>query len=327
MLVRLHFLCDSPVVEVDPFSDVFRLINAQTVVSGGFTAGGSWAIRFPTPDKIKFCAIVKGRCWVQVDDAEPERAEAGDILLLSSQRSFVLASDIGVPPVDATGLFVGEGGNRSARLGTGDDFAQLGGHVRLDPGSGRMLEDVIPPWIHVRASSAQAGILHWLLEQLVAERSAKRPGNGVVSSQLAQLMLVQILRAHWAEAPFPPGWLKALGDPGLARVLSLMHGDPGRRWQLEELAAAAAMSRSVFAARFKSAAGVPPMTYLQNWRIRLAEQALRDQDTHIAALAPTLGYTSESAFTHAFKRISGMAPKRYREWARNKAFGGVSSDS
>jgi hypothetical protein len=43
-----------------PFSDILKLTNAETVVSGGFAAGGNWAIRFPAMEKIKFSAIVKG---------------------------------------------------------------------------------------------------------------------------------------------------------------------------------------------------------------------------------------------------------------------------
>ena len=38
----------------DPFSAVLALANARTVVSGGFTAGGAWALRFPAPGRIKF---------------------------------------------------------------------------------------------------------------------------------------------------------------------------------------------------------------------------------------------------------------------------------
>lgn len=36
----------------------------------------------------------------------------------------------------------------------------------------------------------------------------------------------------------------------------------------------------------------------------------------MAALAMSLGYTSESAFSNAFKRVTGNAPKRYRTAAR-----------
>jgi AraC-like DNA-binding protein len=95
-----------------------------------------------------------------------------------------------------------------------------------------------------------------------------------------------------------------------------MHGDPGRPWQLGELAKSAAMSRTTFALRFKTVTGVPPLTYMLNWRMRIAARALRDDDTPISALALSLGYTSESAFSNAFKRTIGKAPKHYRDAAR-----------
>ena len=62
----------------DPFSDILKFTNAETVVSGGFTAGGAWAIRFPEPDKIKFFALVKGNCWLCIDGQEaPAGSPAG----------------------------------------------------------------------------------------------------------------------------------------------------------------------------------------------------------------------------------------------------------
>ncbi|NUP63307.1 MAG: helix-turn-helix transcriptional regulator, partial [Nonomuraea sp.] len=89
--------------------------------------------------------------------------------------------------------------------------------------------------------------------------------------------------------------------------------DPGHPWQLEELARAAAMSRTTFAVRFKEAAGVPPLTYLLDWRMSLAARALRQESVPVATLARSVGYTSESAFSNAFKRAVGVAPRRYRE--------------
>ncbi|SNT65834.1 AraC-type DNA-binding protein [Asanoa hainanensis] len=89
-----------------------------------------------------------------------------------------------------------------------------------------------------------------------------------------------------------------------------MHADPGRTWHLDDLARSATMSRTAFAARFTSVAGVPPLTDLQHWRIRLAQQALRESDTSVAALAASLGYTSESAFSTAFKRARRPGPTR-----------------
>ena len=296
----------------DLFSDILTLANAQSVITGAFEAGGAWAIRFPPPDLIKFFGIVRGSCWLQVEGEADQRLEPGDVFLLSAPRAFILTSDRELEPMDAVAVFRDCFGS-AARLGVGDEFQLLGGHVALAPGSGDLLTAVLPPLMLARAGSPHAAMSHWVLAQLVQERSADLPGSGVASEQLAHLLFIHILRAHLAEASqFPPGWLRAITDRELAPALRLMHGEPGRSWQLGELAKAAGMSRTTFATRFRAAAGVPPLTYLTGWRMRLARRALLEGSTPVSAIAYSLGYTSESAFSHAFKRSTGFAPKRLR---------------
>ena len=129
---------------------------------------------------------------------------------------------------------------------------------------------------------------------------------------LAHLLFVHILRHHIEAGAMQPGWLKAAGDPHIGPAMCLMHADPGRNWHLKELASAIGMSRSSFAERFKTVSGFAPLTYLTFWRMRLAETALRDGERSLAALASSLGYGSESAFSTAFKRVVGISPAHYR---------------
>src|SRR5262249_48254688 len=162
-----------------------------------------------------------------------------------------------------------------------------------------------------------ATAFRWLLDQLVQERAVELPGSQLASAQLAQLLFIQILRAHLETSdPMPAGWLRALGDQRIAPALRLMHGDPGRAWHLDELAKACAMSRTTFAFHFRTVAGVAPLTYLTEWRMRLAERALREEATPVAAVGQSLGYTSESAFSNAFKRVTGNSPRAYRNAVR-----------
>jgi AraC-like DNA-binding protein len=93
-------------------------------------------------------------------------------------------------------------------------------------------------------------------------------------------------------------------DERLSPAVQLMHGDPARRWALIELAKASAMSRTVFASRFKTAAGVPALAYLHDWRMHIASAALRNENQPLAQLSRSLGYASESAFSTAFRRVS-----------------------
>lgn len=294
----------------DVLSDVLKLANIQSVLVGGFSAGGIWGVRFAPPEALKFFVLVKGHCWLITQSQAPVRIEAGDVLVLSTSASYVLASSPEVEPVEASGLFSGT--VKTAQLGEGEDCVQLGGHVLLSPSSGWRLADVLPTIIHVRSACAESTTLRWLLEQLIREQTAQLPGGKLATSQIALLMFLQILRIHLDEpACATLGWLRVVTDPYLAPAVRLLHARPEHPWGLETLAKEAGMSRTAFAVRFKSVAGVAPLTYLCQWRMHLAERALREESVSISALASRLGYGSDSAFSTAFKRLVGLSPFNY----------------
>jgi AraC-like DNA-binding protein len=303
----------------DPFSNVLSIVDVRSAVSGGFTAGGTWAIRFPRPDRIKFFTAVKGECWLQVEgDEAPVRFCEGDVFLLTAARSFTLASDLDAEPHDAIVVYAG-GTRRIPNISEGDDFMFLGGHVLLDAETGNLLIDNLPATVRLAAGTVDASILKWLIDRLVCEHSEERPGMDFATSHLAQLMFLQILRSYLANIDdVSASRLRAINDPRIAPALRLMHKEPSRSWHLVDLAKASAMSRTAFAVYFKSVAGIAPLTYLTEWRMRLAERALRETDQPLAIVASSLGYTSESAFSTAFKRVTGHAPTRYRTVMKRK---------
>ncbi len=71
------------------------------------------------------------------------------------------------------------------------------------------------------------------------------------------------------------------------------------------------MSRSTFALKFKRLVGASPMDYLTRWRMLLAGNRLALGSEPVSAIALSLGYESESAFSTAFKRVMGCSPRRY----------------
>jgi AraC-like DNA-binding protein len=101
------------------------------------------------------------------------------------------------------------------------------------------------------------------------------------------------------------------GEPGVVdqNVQRPIGADEARR---EGVDGRRSVSRTTFAERFRTVAGMPPLTYLNQWRMLLARRALRDRGLPITALATELGYASDSAFSTAFKRVVGESPLRYR---------------
>lgn len=299
--------------EGDPLTDIVALSSARCVGVGILVAGGSWALRFPPPNKIKFVAVVKGNCWLTFkDEATPLHVKTGDVFVLPAERAYVMAGDLNAPRTDGLKVF-SEATDKIGRVGNGDDFFAVGAHIALDPERGRLLSEVLPPLIHIGNRSSEASAMRWLLEQLVKEVADDRPGAMLASKQLAQLLCVQIIRSCLeASGPETAGWLRALNDERIAPALRLIHREPERAWRVEELAKKVAMSRTSFALRFKSIVGVAPLTYLMNLRMQFAEQGLREGSMSVSELGLSLGYATESAFSNAFKRTTGMAPKRYR---------------
>jgi AraC-like DNA-binding protein len=301
----------------DPFSDVLNLIRAKSVVSGSLVAGGAWAIRFPPSDLVNFWGIVRGECWLITETSDaPLHLEAGDFLLRTASEPAMLATDLNAKPVDFEDVLAA-GTEGTLRHGNGDEFFMIGGKVELDAAQGAALLASLPPSIHIRHGSSHATVLGYLLAQLVRERTEGLPGVATASAQLAHLMFIQILRAHLdLGATLTPGWLRLMGNQRLAPALRLLHENPARAWGLEELAYECGMSRASFAVHFKASAGITPLAYLTQWRMRLAARALLDGNDAISSLGFSLGYASESAFSNAFKRLVGEAPARYRANAR-----------
>ena len=152
-------------MEGDPLADILTLASAHCVRIGRLKAGGTWALRFPPPQKIKLTAIVKGACWLAVDGAgAPLRLETGDVFVVPAERSFVLASDLKARQLDGLELFT-KAADNVGKVGVGNDFFAIGGHVALDPDRGGVLAEVLPPLIHVDGSSSEASTIRWLLDQ------------------------------------------------------------------------------------------------------------------------------------------------------------------
>jgi AraC-like DNA-binding protein len=131
-------------------------------------------------------------------------------------------------------------------------------------------------------------------------------------SALLDVLLLHILRAWFDQHKGTTGWTAALNDPPVAAALRAMHGRPQHPWSVQELAGHAGLSRAAFARRFTALVGRPPLTYLTWWRMTLAARLLRASDTPANVVAGKVGYTSEYAFAHAFKRAYGRPPGTYR---------------
>jgi AraC-like DNA-binding protein len=301
---------------VDPLEDVLSLLGTSSRLSSSLIATGDWAVAFEAPDGVKFNAVRRGRCRLSVDGVPDLDLAEGDCFLLTQARRFTLAGGAEVAPVPAGPIFqAAVGGVASAggaRIGDGGDQVYvIGGRFDFGDRARALLLDELPPVIHVPAATAEAATVRWSLNQIEVELSGRPLASTLVAEHLALIMLIHVLRLHLSRDP-GAGWLAGLADPVVAAALRAMHAEPARAWTVQDLARAAAVSRSTLAARFKRAVGQGPLEYLTDWRIELAADRLRRNDGTVATIARAVGYGSESALSNAFKRVTGVNPRDYR---------------
>lgn len=297
---------------MDPLSEVLSLLKTRDSYFTGLRAGGEWAVDLPPPEGIKFNAVVEGRCWLTVDGAGPPvQLQTGDCFLLASPRVFTLASDPSVAPLTVADVYrnVERG---IAHYGEPADCFLIGGRFSYDEGMPLLLGS-LPPVVIVSGESDQAAVLRWALQQLAQEFGASSPGASLMVRHLGHMMLVQILRCYVdSGANSDVGWLAGFADARVRAALAAIHAAPARHWTVDALAACCHVSRSTFALHFKRRLGFGPLEYVLRWRIQLAMRELRRSDASISTVAQMLGYDSDSAFGHAFKRIVGCSPSAYR---------------
>ena len=300
---------------VDPLSDVLAVLGARVTRRTRLEAAGDWALEFPALDRLKFVAVLQGTCWLMLPDRDAQRMSAGDVCLIG-RTGYAVASDPALPPVDGRPFYKAPGSD-VLRLG-GDDTVMLGGGVTFTRGNADFLLDMLPPFLLVPRSSAGAAPVATILALLDGEFTRASMGSAIVAARLAEVLLVEAVRAYASGTESVQiGWLGALADPRIGRALQLIHGDIAQPWTVARLAGEAGMSRAAFSAEFTRRVGQSPLAYVRSWRLTLARAALTRRGSDVASVATSVGYTSQSAFGHAFRRTFGTSPKasaRPYEW-------------
>jgi AraC-like DNA-binding protein len=305
---------------VDVLTDLLQRSRARGAAFSSTTARGAWGLTFPGSAPLSVHALVEGEAHLwSIDPKDALHVFPGDVVLVREHTPHHLASRAGarcVPLAEAMATVTGVG----RRLAVGDPGEPVAaaffcGAYRFEGDLCESLLQALPDTLHLRPAAGST--LRATMDLLAGEMLRDDPGQQALLDRLLDVALVQILREHFSTtAATAPGWFRASGDARIAPALQALHSNPGRQWTVAELAEHALLSRSAFARQFTELLGVPPLTYLNDWRMALARERLRDSDARLASIGAALGYASEFSFAAAFKRHHGTAPGRWRREAR-----------
>lgn len=214
-------------------------------------------------------------------------------------------------------------GSHDAALDTEDVGRTVSGTLQISGVADAWLWGALPP--HLLVQWGERTLPAWLrigLAYLDQELSREGLARQAVIDRLGDILFIQSLRSYLEGAlatspqvtgPAPAaGWLAALKDGMVSRVLGAMHRDPARPWQLADLAREGCVSRSVLAERFADQVGQPPLAYLTQHRMQLAARRLRRSAISVTEVAASVGYRSGAAFAQAFRREFGCSPGEFR---------------
>lgn len=187
-------------------------------------------------------------------------------------------------------------------------------HLTFEGGAGNPIAAALPPVVclPLEELGGAAPVLGLLFEEAFEQRC----GRVALVERLLEVVMIQVLRHLMESGQVQGGMLSGLSHPRLRGALVALHESPASDWTLDALAREAGMSRSVFAAAFRETVGTTPGQYLQDWRIALAQQALR-RGRPLKVVAADVGYGSETALSRAFKAQTGQSPRAWRNALRD----------
>jgi AraC-like DNA-binding protein len=315
---------------MDPITDLFQNFQIVSVVHARLEATAPWGLKREAVNDDKeindsakgspsqfahFGMLTRGNCWLSVGgmpDALP--LTGGDCFLLAPGSSYTLRDD---PRTRARSFCdaAPKDGNQTIQYGGGGvPTTIISGWFRFCATGLNPLKRLLPPLILIKADHPQTMALHTTVKMLASEMVEPTPGSDLVVNRLADVLFIQCLRTYIASRPEAcnDGLLRAIFDPQIGMALKSIHEKVDNPWTVKTLAVACGMSRSAFALRFKDLVGETPLQYLTNWRMQKAAALLPKGNRKLIEVARSVGYDSDAAFSKAFKRVVGVAPREHR---------------
>lgn len=180
---------------------------------------------------------------------------------------------------------------------------------------------------HIYPSEIKGVVIHWLTILFSSHNSDDQVSDIITGYQS---ILKQLYGSHtkedlWATLEkFHYSYLalidkehSSIMHPTIKEALAYIDSHYTEQFSLDDLAVQLAMNKSYLSHLFAKETGINITDYLEKVRIYKAQSLLRETSSSIAHIAEMVGYTSQSYFSKAFKKSTGITPNTYRASFRN----------
>jgi AraC-like DNA-binding protein len=303
--------------EIDPVGtlmEVLETIPMKGQATAPFSLTSPWGIHADN-DSPCFYYLTQGQCRMESGDfSHPLFLVQGDLVILTHGKKHTLRHSSLEQTIPFSQLFASHN-DLPPKNGTNESASLICGLFSFDSQTYNSFLSSLPPLIHLREEErTKITGMDNLLHMIVREAESNMAGSWTIVNRLINVLFIQVIRYCVTALPLSrKKMMPGLMDPEIGPTLRLIHQHPELPWTVASLAEKAFMSRSVFAAKFSSLVGRPPLHYLNECRMMKACALLRETPRGIHDIALAIGYSSEAAFSNAFKRWKGIAPGHYRK--------------
>jgi AraC-like DNA-binding protein len=154
-----------------------------------------------------------------------------------------------------------------------------------------------------------------ICESIVLEVDSQQFGRGIVIRSLAMEFTIHVLRRMTVSNQLTGALYSEDASTcwQISKAVEYLRGNCHEKFNLEQVAEAAGLSKYYLERVFKRTTGLCLSTYAMLLRIDRAKELLSRQNKPIADIALELSFSDQSHFTNAFRRFTGMSPRTYRE--------------
>jgi AraC family transcriptional regulator len=144
----------------------------------------------------------------------------------------------------------------------------------------------------------------------------RKPLDALFRQQLTDLLATRLLAAHAGSSTTFQPVMGGLSPKVLCRAIERLRSDSDADVSLAALASEAGLSRFHFCRAFKESTGMSPHAWLRQHQLEQAMNMLRTTEDSVVSIAAALGYSSQTAFAAAFRKLTGETPSNWRRRAR-----------
>ncbi|UII79023.1 AraC family transcriptional regulator [Flagellimonas sp. CMM7] len=298
---------------MDVLSDVLSKVKLSSVVYFKSDFSEPWGMDIPKGPFAQFHIVTKGQCVLKTK-GKSIQLFTGDIVVFPFGASHWLANN------ENSKLYQGEDVVKAILSGKslfeGDKLSTtlVCGHFEFDKNLDHPFIKELPSIIHIDDTDLkQYSWLKNITDLVIEEAEKEQSGSGVIINKLGEILFVHTLRAFILKSKSVNGFIAAIQDERISKVLKEIHTSPKNDWQLESLAQIAGMSRTSFINKFKVLIGNTPFNYLTQWRLLYAKELLKESNKSVGEIAEEVGYQSEAAFNRVFKKNVKQTPLKFRQ--------------